>query len=163
MKKKKSGFRNRGFTLIELIIVVVIISIAAIIAVPMFSSAAGTQVLAAADMIAADLEYAKTMAISRQKTYTVIFDEAAESYSITDESGVISHPVKIGFPYVVNFKADSRIDRVNIVDADFALSEQVSFDYLGSPERGGTVKLAGGGTTMIITVEPVTGYISISQ
>ena len=164
MENQNLIFRSSGFTLIELIAVIVIIIIAAMLAIPMFSSAAGMQVRAAADMIAADLEYAKSMAISRQKTYTVVFDEAAESYDIRDEGGIISHPVTHG-DYLVNFGADSRVDRVNIVDADFGSSEQVSFTYLGSPDpdNGGTVTLSADTETMTVTVEAVTGYVSISQ
>jgi len=162
MENQNLSFKNRGFTLIELIAVIVIIAIAAMLAIPMFGSAASAQIRAAADMVAADLEYAKSMAISRQKTYTVTFDESAESYSITDESGIISHPVTHK-DYVVNFKEDGRVNKVNIVDADFASSEQVSFTYLGSPDNGGSVTLSGGTKTMTITVEAVTGYVSISQ
>jgi len=162
MENQNLIFRSSGFTLIELIAVIVIIIIAAMLAIPMFSSAAGMQVRAAADMIAADLEYAKSMAISRQKTYTVTFDEAAESYDIRDASGIISHPVTHR-DYLVNFGADSRVDRVNIVDADFGSSEQVSFTYLGSPDNGGTVTLSADTETMTVTVEAVTGYVSISQ
>ncbi len=163
MENQNLSFENRGFTLIELIAVVVIIAIAAMLAIPMFSSAASTQVRVAADMIAADIEYAKSMAISRQETYKVIFDESAESYSIEDEDGVISHPVTHG-DYVVNFKADSRVDKVNIVDADFGSSgERVSFTYLGSPDNGGSITLSVGTRTVTITVETMTGYVSISQ
>ncbi len=163
MENQNLSFKNRGFTLIELMAVIVIIAIAAMLAIPMFGSSASTQIRAAADMVAADLEYAKSMAISRQKTYTVIFDESAESYSITTGDGeVISHPVTHK-DYVVNFKADGRVDKVNIVDADFSSFDQVSFTYLGSPDNGGSVTLSAGTKTMTITVEAVTGYVSISQ
>ena len=50
-----------GFTLIEVIIVMVIISIVALTALPMMSSASSVQIRSAASMIAADLEYAKSM------------------------------------------------------------------------------------------------------
>ena len=65
---------NSGFTLVEILIVVSILAIAAMIAIPMMSSAGSMQIRSAANMIAADLEYAKSMAISRQKIYTVVFD-----------------------------------------------------------------------------------------
>jgi len=162
MEKQNLNSKKRGFTLIEVIAVVVILAIAAMLAIPMFSSAASIQIRVAADMIAADLEYAKSMAISRQKTYTVTFDESAESYSISDADGIITHPVTLD-DYAVSFRTDSRVDKVNVVDADFGSYEKVSFTYLGSPDNGGSVTLSADTKTMTVTVEAVTGYITISQ
>lgn len=152
---------DSGFSLIEILIVVVIIAIAAAMAIPMMSSAGGIQVRSAANMVAADLEYAKSMAISRQKMYTVVFDKLTESYQIEDANGVVYHPVKKGFKYIVNFSSDSRLDKVDIADVDFNSEEAVEFDYLGSPDNGGVITLQADGTTVTIIVEAVTGFISI--
>ena len=97
---------NKGFTLVEILIVVVILSIAAMAAIPMFSSGADMQIRSAASMIASDLEYARSMAISRGQYYSVVFDKDTESYQIIDHDGnVIQHPVKKGFQYVINFSS----------------------------------------------------------
>jgi type II secretion system protein H len=160
-----------GFTIIEVMIVVVIIAIAAAIAVPMMSSAGSMQIRAAASMVAADLEYAKSMAISTGQLYAVVFDTTAETYQIEDQNGsVIAHPVKAGFPYVVDFRADGRLDRVDMANVDFDTTSIVKFDYLGSPLNGGdtplnsgVITLQAGGTTKTISVEPVTGFISVSN
>lgn len=149
-----------GFTMVEIIIVVVIIAIAALAAVPMMSSAASLQIRSAANMITADLEYAKSMAISRGQDFSVVFDDGTESYQIEDQVGVIQHPVKKGFPYEINFQNDGRLSKVDITNVSFAGSK-VTFDCLGSPDNGGTVILQADGATKTITVEPVTGFISI--
>jgi len=155
---------SSGFTLAEILIVVLIIAIAAMMAVPMISSASSMQIQSAANMIAADLEYAKSMAITRQKTYTVVFDKSNERYQIEDPDGIIAHPVKRGFPYIVDFRGDSRLGKVDISNVDFGGSSRVGFNLLGSPDKGGFIELCpqGGGAPTRITVEPVTGYISIS-
>jgi prepilin-type N-terminal cleavage/methylation domain-containing protein len=171
MKKHK---QKVGFTLVEILVVVVILAIAAAMAVPMFSGAAGFQTQSAANMIAADLEYAKSMAISHQQQYGVVFDPDADSYQVVDCNGnVIQHPVKAGFQYAVNFHGDSRLNSVDLASANFVGTDsvttaQVKFNYLGSPYNGndkdlnsGSITVQGGGTTMTITVEPVTGYIRI--
>jgi len=167
-----SGIRvqGRGFTVIEILIVVVIIGIAAMIAVPMMSSAGSIQIRAAANMIAADLEYAKSMAISRGQNYSVVFYKSTESYSIEKDGSVIKHPVKKPFDYVINFQSDSRLNRVDIVDADFDATSEIKFDYLGIPYSGdgtplnnGIITLQAAGITKKITVEPVTGYITITD
>ena len=132
------------------------------IAIPRMGSAGGVQVRAAADMIAADLEYAKSMATSRQANYTVVFNTSTESYQIQDSSGVIDHPVKTGSQFIINFSADSRLDQVDLATVNFSATSQVQFDRMGSPDNAGTITLQGGGVTATITVEAVTGYITTS-
>jgi len=135
--------------------------IAAMLAVPMMSSASSLQIRSAANMVAADLEYARSMAISRGQYFYVVFDEINESYRIEDQnSNVIQHPVKKGFDYIVSYQNDSRLSKVDITSTSFS-NDKVRFDYLGSPDAGGSVVLQADGTTRTITVEPVTGFISI--
>ena len=160
-----------GFTLIELLIVIVILGIAAAVAVPMMSSAASMQIRAAGNMVAADLEYAKSMAISRGKRYSVVFSAANETYEIRDvNDNVIEHPIVKGSDYVVDFSSDGRLDRIDIASVDFDGKSTVKFDYLGSPYNedngalnSGTITLQAGGITKTVTVEPVTGFISVSD
>ncbi len=160
-----------GFTLIELLIVIVILAISAAIVVPMASSATSMQLRSAVNMVAADLEYAKSMAIGTGRPHSVVFDATNETYQIvrTLDDGtttVIPHPVKKGFDYIVNFSNDGRLDRVGIVSADFDGAGTVKFDYLGSPlalNSQGVVTLQAGGVQKEVRVEPVTGFISISD
>ena len=151
----------RGFTVVELLIVVVILSIAALTAIPMMSSASSVQIRSAANLIMADLEYAKSMAITRGQNYSVVFSATTDSYQIEDQSGaVISHPVKKGFNYIMSFPNESRLSRVDVASVNFNSTQRVQFDCLGSPDNGGTIGLQAGGMTATITVEPVTGFIS---
>jgi Tfp pilus assembly protein FimT len=153
---------------VEIIIVVVIIAIAAMVVVPLVSSAAGVQIRSAANMITADLEYAKSMAISKGQNFSIVFNKDAETYSLMNQGGtVIPHPVKKGFDYIVDFRKE--LNRVDIVDADFDNTGEVKFDYLGSPYNAdgdplnsGVVILQAGATTVTVNVEPVTGFVSIN-
>ena len=172
LKKSELNIRKNAFTIIEIIVVMVILSIAAVLAVPMISSAADVQVRSAANMIAADLDYAKSMAISRQQNHTVIFDIANESYEVHDPCGVIDHPIKTGSDFVVDLQNDGRLSRVDVVSAAFDPGSQtsVTFDYLGSPYSGtdtatslnsGVITLQAGTFSMTVTVEPMTGYVTV--
>ena len=173
--KRESASETRthhsGFTVMEILIVVVILAIAAMLAVPLISSAAGMQIRSAANMIAADLEYAKSMAISRGQNFSLVFDKTTESYRIENQDGnVIAHPVKKGFDYVIDFRNDGRLSNVDIFDVDFDTTSEIKFDYLGSPYNGsgsalnsGVISLQAGGTTATITVEAVTGFVSIAD
>lgn len=155
---------SSSFTMVEILIVVVIIAIAAVMVIPMMTSAAGMQIRSAANMIAADLEYAKSIAITRGQNFSVVFDKTADSYRIENQDGdIIAHPVKKGFDYVVDFPSDRRLDKVDIADVDFNSTGQVTFDCLGSPDNGGDITLQAAEMTMRIAVEPVTGFISIED
>ena len=77
----------------------------------------------------------------------------------------------IGANYVVSFANDGRLNRVDIVSANFDSKSGVRFDYLGapyaydgssgSPLNNGSVQLRAEGHTLTVKVEPVTGYIRI--
>jgi len=168
---------SSGFTAVEILIVVVIIAIAAMMAIPMMTSAASFQIRSAANMIAADLEYAKSMAISRSQSFSVVFDESTESYRIkkNQDGTIIPHPVKKGFDYVVDFPGNSRLNKVDIFSVGFepGSSDTVTFDYMGSPYSGsgtsknplnsGVITLQAAGTSTTINIEPVTGFIFIED
>ena len=159
---------KKAFTIVELIIVVFILSIVSMIAIPMLSSAADTQVRSAANILAADIEYTKNLAITHQENYSVVFDSSNHTYEIRDKySNVIDHPVT-GKPYSVNFPNESRLSRVRISSALFDGSNVLTFDYLGSPYNGlssplnsGEIILDADGFSMTIEVQAVTGYLTI--
>ncbi|MCJ7728715.1 MAG: hypothetical protein MUO27_02370, partial [Sedimentisphaerales bacterium] len=117
-----------------------------------------------------DLEYAKSMAITRTQDYSVVFDSSNESYQIESPDGtVIPHPVKKGFNYIVDLPSMG-LDKVNIVNAGFDSASTVKFDYLGSPHNAsdgplgsGVITLRAGTATITISVEPVTGFVSIAD
>jgi prepilin-type N-terminal cleavage/methylation domain-containing protein len=159
-----------GFSVIEILIVLAILAIVAMVAIPVTSSAANMQLRSAANMIAADLEYAKNMAITRTQDFSVVFDCSNKNYWIENPDGtIIPHPVKKGSNYVVDLRGEG-LDKVDILDADFDSASTVKFDYLGSPHNAsdsplgsGVIKLHAGGATITITVEPVTGFVSIAN
>jgi prepilin-type N-terminal cleavage/methylation domain-containing protein len=166
---------REGFTLLEIIVVVVILAMAAAMVVPMISSGAETKVLAAAQMLAADLEYAKSMAMTRGHDYGARFDVDENRFQVEDfdvpaNPVVIAHPVNKGFNYVFDFDG-GRLDGVQIEDPNFNGGSVIRFDGLGSPhdEEGhdltsrGSITLQAGDWTQTVRVEPVTGVITIDD
>jgi prepilin-type N-terminal cleavage/methylation domain-containing protein len=166
---------RHGFTMIELLVVVAILAIAAAIVVPMASSAGSMQLRAAVNMVAADLEYAKSMSISRGQRYAVQFFDVVggiyHQYKVVDQNGnAVRHPITQKAEYVVSFQNDSRLGQVEISGVNFNGTDKISFDSLGSPFDGnganlntGVITLQAGGITRTVNVEPVTGYITVSN
>ena len=159
----------RAFTLFELMIVVVIIGIAGLLAVPMISSGADFQIRSAANIIAADLEYAKSLAITNQENISIVYDDSNETYIMQDSTGTaIADPVRSGSTISVDFANDGRFNSIDIDEVSFDSTSKVTFDYLGCPYNGsstslssGEITLVAGDNTMTITVEPITGYVTI--
>lgn len=171
MDRKICSYSSVGFTIVEILVVVVILGIISLMAIPMISSGADFQIRAAANMIAADLEYAKSLAITNQNHYSIVFDAAGDSYQMLDSSGgVVEDPVRAGSGVAVDFSSDSRFGQVDIASVSFDTTDTVEFDYLGAPYNGFSSSLSSGeivltagqgAITITIVVEPVTGYILI--
>ncbi len=175
MKKQTGQNRSirRGFTLIEIVVVLVILAITALLAVPVFGTAADMQVRSAADKIAADLDYAKGLAVTRQKPYTLVFFPSEEKYQVQDAAGAeIKHPLYSGKDFVVEFALDRRLKKVNLVSTTFS-GDAVTFDYLGTPYSGtntanrlneaGWITIQADSFVLYVKIEPVTGYISVEK
>ena len=76
--------------------------------------------------------------------------------------------MKKGFNYIVDFRNDGRLNKVDIEDVNFDATSEIKFDYLGSPYNAddnplnsGVISLRAGQMTATVKIEPVTGFISI--
>jgi MSHA pilin protein MshC len=154
--------QERGFTAIELILVIVILGILAAIAYPRFQGLQGIRVSAAAQEIAGVIRYAQSQAISTAYNYKVYFYASTNSYSVYQvnrSSGaetIISNPLKAG-----NYPVALNTDYPGVtISADYT----VAFDYLGAPVTGGggSVTVSGGGNSMTISVLANTGRVTAS-
>lgn len=74
---------RRGLTLIEILITVAILGILAAAIIPQFGATAPDQVRGAAQIIAADMDYARSLAISNNSTYLITFSKTRNGYMLT--------------------------------------------------------------------------------
>ncbi len=158
--------RNRlsrgGYTLAEILVVVMILSIAAAMVIPNVISTTDMQAVGAARIIAADLQYAQSVAISTQIPVTVQFDPAGESYSLSNASGLLIHPMnKTG--YTIRFSSLNGYDRLDMTSASFGGTTSVTFDEMGSADSSGTVVVQAGAHIYRIAVAPATGKVTVTQ
>jgi len=148
-----------GFTIVEILIVLAILLIAGGIVMPALSSASGVQVRSAAGMLAADLEYARSMAITTGCNHSVVLDVTNNSYQLEDDTGtVISRPFSSD-DFVVNL-GTGELNKVSISSVDYT---SVVFDCLGSSNNGCNIVLATSQENATVTVEPVTGFIAVAD
>lgn len=176
--ERNTRFRVKGFTLIEILVVVVILGIAAAIVVPAIGSRSDLKATSAARMIMSDLIYAQNRSISQQKPHYVRFDVGAEKYEIFEQMGAtpvyIKHPVEAS-NFIVTLGPDGAkpIRDVLIDTAGFDSKSVLMFDELGtpmaydndtgtySPMTNGSIKLVCGGLTLTIVIEPFSGELRL--
>jgi Tfp pilus assembly protein FimT len=145
-----------------MLMVIIVLAIIAAMVVPHAVGSSGMQAQAAARMLMSDLEYAQSQAIATQETITVTFDPAANSYTFSNASGTLIHPITKQ-AYVVDLDTTAGFDSVSLSSANFGGAATVSFDALGAPDQGGAVRLTAGGSAYDVNVAAVTGRVSVAQ
>ena len=172
-----------GFTLLELLLALLITAIFTMLGWPVLNSAMGNYRLgAAAEEIVTALEFAQMTATAGQQTEVTIsasteridvkqFKPTADlldgsaSYTAGDVEGgsfvYLENPMNKGTDYSIIFPNDSRYGGVDVNASDFG-SVPVTFDSTGTPSKGGTVTLTLGGRQRVVTLDALTGKVSVS-
>ncbi len=153
---------QRGFTLIELIIVFVLLGMLAVMVVPMIASADDFGAAAAARMISSDIQHAQNHAIVEQERVTVHFLLSDDTYVLISESGPMIHPIS-NEAYVVDFDSKDEYAELDLLSTTFAGGDSVTFDELGSPVNSGSIVFCVGAVKYEIEVAHVTGQTLIHQ
>jgi prepilin-type N-terminal cleavage/methylation domain-containing protein len=148
---------RRGFTLIELVIVLMIISVLAGMAIPtFFDSLLFHQVESAARRVKSDLELARRTARQTSSGQSITFSD--KTYTL---SAAIKHLDNPHDEYRVDLSAEPyHLERVT---ADFGGEQSVSFDGYGAPASGGTVQLECKSLKCIVTLDGTTGEVTITS
>jgi len=162
-----------GYTLIEVLVTVTIMGIAAAIVVPNMLQGGTLGVQAGARMIIADLLFTQNEAMAQQSTRRVVFDTDNNRYRVQKFDSSASAWVLEFNPskgvgnnqqnYEVDFNEDSRFRGIQIVSADFNGDSTLEFDDLGNPSSGGTVVLKFEEHEYEIKVAPFTGRVTVER
>ncbi len=166
--------RNKaGYTLIEVLVTVTIMGLAAAIIVPNMLQAGTLGVQAGARIIIADLLFAQNEAMAQQSTRRVVFDTDNNSYRVEKyDSGatawVLEYNPSKGMGnnqqnYEVDFEEDGRFKGIEIVSAQFNGGSTIEFDDLGNPSSGGTIELRFDDHRFEIKVAPFTGRVTVER
>lgn len=135
---------------------VAVIGVIGAIAVPRYSGAVNShRASAAARRIVADLEYARTTAVSMSASQSVVFEPAINRYRLP---GVAAFDA-VAAEYGVHL--DTAPYRVDLVSADFGSGQIVSFDGYGQPDLGGTVIVEAGGFRLTVDLDGDSGRATI--
>jgi prepilin-type N-terminal cleavage/methylation domain-containing protein len=177
---------STGFTLLETLIVLLMLGILIMLSWPQLGSAlVEAKLSGAAEEIVNVLEYAQLSAMtSGTKTRVVIeapqdrialrhYKSSADLFNAGDvllasdiESGTYEfmlHPLKKGVDYEIFLSNETRFGGVDITISDFDIGNPVHFDSMGAPSHGGTVTLTLGVRQIVVTLDQLTGKVTMSN
>jgi prepilin-type N-terminal cleavage/methylation domain-containing protein len=160
-----------AFTLVEILIVVLVIAIGAAIVIPNIGTSANTAVVSAARVVQSDLEVARSLALTTQNPHSVVFSSDLQSYKVVmNYSGgpyastlAVNHPVNQGQVYQVTLPALNGMSKVQVTNVTFGAGTYVTFQSTGDPVTSGSITLKGGTVQMVITVEGLTGLVTVAR
>ena len=171
----------RGFTLLELLVVLVIISLTSVLVVPQLTgSLANTNLLTAAKKISASLRYARSQAASEKITYVAIFDfekdrlsimtgmtgmtgqEAQTGETLKEDLGDVEEPVIRSKSYDLpdGVKLEKGVSGEDEIDSGLF---QIAFFPTGSSSGGDVILTNDRGKRYKISVDFITGIVRIGS
>ena len=188
LHRSKSACREfqKGFTLIEILIILLLMGIIATIAMPTLQSGLeASKLSAAAGEIAVALEYGQLAAMTSGGQTRVTIDAGADSvlverFEITGDimtggaqmsendidTGAfvnVAHPFNRGQDYSILFADEDRFNNVDIGSSTFGAGNSVTFDAFGRPSEGGTVTLSLGVRLVTLTVDSLSGRVTAND
>lgn len=174
----------RAYTLVEVLVVVVVLGIAAALVVPSIGSAGVLRVQAAVRTVVSDIAFAQADALAYQQRRAILFYPDSNAYMLAEvqvtmigegQTEVTYEPLLLrGGPddrYIINFN-DSRFSGAEILSASFDGESILIFDELGGPVAdpagdeagsGGSVVIRGSGSVFRVNVSPFTGQVSVEK
>ena len=179
----------RSYTLIELILVMAVLALAAAMLVPQLVGRDSLTVQAAIRLLIADLSFAQTDALANQEFRRVVFYDNGAGYClIRVPSAAWVTPADLSDPsvdyvydplgnmgqYKVNFFEDDRFEGVEITSADIdglALGDrpEITYDQLGGTVNGpiagtgGNVVMSFGDQSYRIDIAAFTGKLTVTE
>ncbi|MBL8763861.1 MAG: prepilin-type N-terminal cleavage/methylation domain-containing protein [Phycisphaerae bacterium] len=169
---------RHGYTLIEVLVVVVVLGIAGALVIPSMGSTGILRVQAAVRSVVSDIVFCQADAVAFQERRAIVFDSATTYRlvqvpgSVIDiEHNTLYDPSRPSGLYVVDV-SDPRYGDARINSALFDSHNYLVFDEQGAPlgdlgtntaGSGGTVTITGSEQTFDVTVDAFTGRVSVQR
>lgn len=169
----------RAYTLVEILVVVTVLGIAAAMVIPQMGSANVLRVQAAVRSVVADITLAQSDALAMQEARAIVFEPDENRYTLVEvvgddidpEANAMYESSGPGQRFVRDFD-ETEWGGAAITAAAFDGDETLVFDEMGSPIQeagdstpglGGTVTITGSGSVFTVSVDAYTGRVTVSR
>jgi prepilin-type N-terminal cleavage/methylation domain-containing protein len=158
---------NKGFTLIEMVMVIVIMGILAALAIPRMNAFYSIKLSSAVKKTVGDIRYVQRKALTDNTNCRLVFNTATDLYAAQEEKPRGSNTwVSVTDPFTgqtlsVNFKTEPQYSGIDIASANFSGSTTLQFNWQGVPAAPGSIALSYKGNSNILTIANNTGYVSV--
>ncbi|MDO9464611.1 MAG: type II secretion system protein [bacterium] len=166
LKLKIAAIGCHGFTVIELIMVILIVSILAVVLIPKIGGIHSFKLDGAGQKLVSDIKYAQKLAMSKHQIHGILFEPAQEKYTVYQDGAdtPVEDPHRPGSSLIVDYD-DEHFEGVDLYSANFTGGNEVRFDCFGTPSDAsdtpltvtGEVVLKCSGEQISIQVTPNTG------
>lgn len=161
----KGKISSPGFTLLELIIVMIIIGLMSVLVVPVIGgSLSNMKLKTAAKKTASALRYCRNKAATQKTTYIAGIDFAVNIISVENKKKASEKPEETDEPDLKTYKLPEGVHMEKIVSGDQEIDSgrfKITFFPNGSCS-GGLITLAGTREKQYnINLDPITGIVTI--
>lgn len=173
-RRPPTGMRlSRGFTMVELAVVIVIIGVLAAAAIPAMAGLSSTKARVAARQLSRDINFARERAITTGTVVWVSFDLPGNSYTILQEhldspgrggAAMLTDPAT-GRDFTQSLSS-GEFAGVTITGVSIGDGYEVGFDWRGRPRDSALAALSSAGSISLsegntVTIQPETGFTSV--
>ncbi len=152
--------RDGGFTLVELIVIILLVGILAFTAIPRFLNKGAVDVSVQAEQLASDIRYTQSLSMTQGVRHCIELDTANSRYRLRSGAGcvtAVTHPVTGDANYI-------NLANVTMAAANISGS-YIEFDGRGEPftfvaaTSDAVITLNAGGQSRQVRVSPETGRV----
>lgn len=189
----RAGSRPRGFTLIEVLLIVALLGIAGVLVIPSMNQAGALRVQAGVRTLVSDISFLQAEAIAFQSRRAIWFGKVARlnaetgawefvdgnGYTMAEVTGpeltlstnFLTDPDDPRRPFFRDFSGGDYGGAI-ISNARFNGGELLIFDEIGGtvaeldgpdPGEGGEVTIEGSGSQFIVSVQPYSGRVIVTR